>query len=153
MYKEINGDLIELALSGQFDAIAHQTNCFGVQGGGISKQFVKRFYTNNSDLYILESSKHKGDFNKLGQINGFTYPLASGPLIVVNLYGQYEPGANTDYIALQLCLRKLNRVCSGLKVGLPKIGCGIGGGDWDVVSSIIKSEMRDCDVTVVIYNK
>lgn len=29
----------------------------------------------------------------------------------------------------------------------------LAGGDWDKIKTIIQQELKDCDVTVVIYNK
>jgi O-acetyl-ADP-ribose deacetylase (regulator of RNase III) len=155
MYTEINGDLIELALAGQFDIIAHQTNCFCIQGGGISRHFIKHFKTNDSLLHRHESRLTSGDIGKLGSISSSMHFLEdiNQYLIVINIYSQYRPGPNTDYDALKLCLRKISHTYKGMKIGLPQIGCGIGGGDWDYVREIIKSELKGCDVTIVIYNK
>jgi O-acetyl-ADP-ribose deacetylase (regulator of RNase III) len=58
-----------------------------------------------------------------------------------------------DYEALTLCLRKINKIFSGKKIGLPQIGSGLAGGNWNRIQSIIQQELRDCDVTVVIYKK
>lgn len=81
-----------------------------------------------------------------------------------------------DLDALTLCLRKMNRIFKGRHIGLPQIGCGLAGGIWDYtqvpndntseyinmfydhsnskvydVKTIIQRELKDCDVTVVIY--
>ena len=37
--------------------------------------------------------------------------------------------------------------------GLPLIGCGIAGGEWDEVREIIKSELSEFDVTIVHFNQ
>lgn len=159
MYKEIDGDLIELALAGSFDVIAHGCNCFCLQGAGIALQMCEVFNTNT---FLLESSG-KGFIDKLGCIDSETIRTtkvingrkvkSSIELTVVNAYTQYQPGANLDYEALTLCLRKMNHEFKGKHIGLPQIGCGIAGGDWNVVKLLIKQELKDCDVTVVIYNK
>lgn len=181
-YKEINGDLIELALSGSFfDVIVHGCNCFNLQGAGIAKQMSAVFDTNNPIKYPLELPMLKGDINKLGRIsyrNTIQTTLEGIKLpIVINAYTQYQPGANLDYEALTLCLRKMNHSFKGKHIGLPQIGCGIAGGIWDIdkfamqdeasfrksielkqqgfkdVKTIMQQELKDCDVTVVIYNK
>lgn len=74
-------------------------------------------------------------------------------LLVVNAYTQYQPGPNLDYDALTLCLRKINHAFKGKHIGLPQIGAGIAGGDWNRIKTIIQQELKDCNVTVVIYNK
>lgn len=153
-YKEVEGDLFQLAEMGHFHVVAHQTNCFCLQGAGISGQFALKFDTDNPDIFLLERAFTRGDINKLGQIQYLYNDLLIDKVpSIVNMYGQYRPGANTDYVALRLCLKKLNYIFKGKKIGLPQIGCGIGGGSWDEVSKIIKEELIDCDVTVVIYNK
>jgi len=78
---------------------------------------------------------------------------------VVNLYSQYHYGKNhkdgvklpIDYEALTLGLRKMNHVFKGKRIGLPQIGCGLAGGDPIVVKKIIKNELKDCNVTVVLF--
>jgi O-acetyl-ADP-ribose deacetylase (regulator of RNase III) len=82
-------------------------------------------------------------------------------LIVVNAYTQYNYGSNhadgvarpLDYEALALCMRKMNKVFVGKHIGLPQIGAGLAGGNWNRIKSIIEQELRDCKVTIVIYKK
>lgn len=149
-YKEVNGDLIELALSGSFDVIAHGCNCFCLQKSGIAVMMSETF---NTDEYEMEDSLYRGYINKLGQIFFRARLLDDGQVKVVNAYTQYKPGKNLDYEALTLCLRKINHTFSGQHIGLPQIGCGIAGGDWNIVKKMIEKELKDCDVTVVNYNK
>ncbi len=164
MYKEINGDLIELAVNGEFDVIAHGCNCFCTMGAGIAVRMKEVFACH---LFFLERAEHKGDINKLGQIehhvvnknNLFWPPMKE--LTVVNAYTQYHYGkigaTATDlplnYSAITLCMKKINHIFKGKHVGLPKIGATLAGGDWEKIKQIIKQELKDCDVTVVIYNK
>jgi len=42
----------------------------------------------------------------------------------------------------------LNYVNAGLPINMPKIGCGLGGGDWNVVSEIINRTIRSVPVFV-----
>ena len=41
--KEIQGDLIKLAIAGEFNVIAHGCNCMQNMGAGIAKQIAKKF--------------------------------------------------------------------------------------------------------------
>ena len=50
-------------------------------------------------------------------------------------------------------MRKINHMFKGQHIGLPRIGCGLAGGDWDIVRGIIQTELKDCHVTVVNYKK
>lgn len=154
-YYEIEGDLIKLANEGTFDVITHGCNCMSTMGAGIAPQMVKAFGVNQ---YPLESFGRSGDINKLGQIEW--YVERDGPIpFVVNSYTQYNYGANHkdgtanpfDYVAFTLCMRKMNHVFKGKRIGMPKIGAGLAGGDWQLIHQIIVRELKDCIVTVVIY--
>lgn len=172
-YTEITGDLIKLAKLGHFDVIAHGCNCFNTQRSGLAPQMVKNFQT---DAFPMEAGKYKGDINKLGTIdyvnfnkgsyddwivsNPVFYSLAdnSGDAVslnVVNAYTQYSMGTDKqhlDYDALRLCLRKINHIFKGKKVGLPQIGSGLAGGDWTLIKKIIQEELTDVITIVVIYS-
>lgn len=168
MYKEINGDLIALAKQGHFDFIAHGCNCFCMQGAGIAKGMSENFRTSE---YPLEHKFYRGKMNKLGTLD--YKRLATHPtkvetyfedeagyhkegfnrLIVVNAYTQFNGGNNADLFAIALCLKKLNYVAQGKRVGLPAIGAGIGGADLETVKGLMKKLMTDCDLTLVLYDR
>lgn len=145
MVKEIKGDLISLAKQGKFDIIAHGCNCFCIMGAGIALQIKENF----PEAAQIDKNYDRLLDAKLGNMSCVDY----GELIVCNLYTQYEPGPNLDYEALTLCLRKINYRFEGLHIGLPQIGCGIAGGDWERVKAIIEKELVDMEVTIVIYDK
>jgi O-acetyl-ADP-ribose deacetylase (regulator of RNase III) len=158
-YQEIKGDLIELALSGSFDAIAHGCNCFSLQKSGIAVQMSKTFDTH---AFSREHYVEEGNIDKLGCIDfeeiiktqlgevtlskkyeadNIILDDSFKSFYVINAYTQYQPGKNLDYEALTLCLRKINKIFKGKHIGLPQIGCGIAGGIWDVNKfSIIDAE-------------
>lgn len=64
-FEIVKGDLIEKALNGEFDVVAHGCNCFCVQGAGIAAQMSKTFNTSN---YPWEHRNYSTDFKKLGNI-------------------------------------------------------------------------------------
>lgn len=166
-YLEVDGDLIEIARRGKFDVIAHGCNCMCTMGAGIAPQMASMF---GCDKFEKESTQYKGDINKLGTID---YKLVNTPrlvlgmspdfggvdLFVVNAYTQYNYGKNhsdgdkkpVDYEAIAMVMRKMNHVFKGKHIGLPKIGAGLAGGDWDIIKGIIQKELKDCNVTIVNY--
>lgn len=158
LYDEVQGDLVKLAQQGRFDVIAHGCNCFCTMGAGLAPQMAKAF---GCDRFPLEHPRHYGDPNKLGQIDYWTITIPSrkAPLRVVNCYTQFNFGKNhaggeekpLNYAALELCLYKINYEFEGLHVGLPQIGCHLAGGDWNIVKTMIKAQLKNCRVTVVIY--
>ena len=170
-YQEIKGDLIEYAKQGIFDVIAHGCNCHSTMGAGIAPQMAKAFGCDKFEMELIGS-----DINKLGNIDYKTFVLGENSiwsledaknnrnepeLTVVNAYTQYNYGRNhsdgvlrpIDYEALTLCLRKMNMCFQGKRIGLPMIGAGLAGGDWDHIKYLIQKELRDCQVTIVIYKK
>ena len=154
MYKEIDGDLIALARKGEFDVITHGCNCMSNMGAGLAPHMARAF---GCDRFKLEFVGLRGDINKLGQIDYKECAISPEKSItVVNSYTQYIPSAVAkplDYEALTLCMRKINHRFKGKRIGLPKIGSGLAGGDWDRIKQIIQEELTDCDVTVVMFKK
>jgi O-acetyl-ADP-ribose deacetylase (regulator of RNase III) len=166
--KEIEGNLITLALEGNFDVIAHGCNCMSTMDAGLAPQMAKAF---SCDKFPMEL--HGKDINKLGTIDAqnrgiqIRYPgmLTTLPitkaLTVVNAYTQYSYGRNhkdgvsspVDYEAIKLCMRKMNLVFKGKHIGLPLIGAGLARGDWARIQNIIKEELVDCKVTIVHFKK
>jgi O-acetyl-ADP-ribose deacetylase (regulator of RNase III) len=171
MYKEIEGDLIACAKQGMFDVIAHGCNCLSNMGAGMAPQMARAF---GCDRFEMET--WGATIEKLGCVDYQTFVLGEHriwslsdfknnrnepELTVVNAYTQYKYGRNhadgdkmpVDYEAITLCMRKINNLFKGQRIGLPKIGAGLAGGDWTRIKSIIQTELKDCDVTVVIYKK
>ena len=150
MIKEVKGDLLDLFDQGEFDIIAHGANCHCLMGSGIAAQIKKRFPSVwFADLY----SKMK----PIEKFGNFTMAISQGYTgVIVNLYTQYNPGPNADLTAIRMCMKKLAYLTKSLNrstIGLPLIGCGIGGLDWKDVRIIIEKELKDFDVTIVHYEK
>ena len=147
MIKYIDGDLVKEAEL--FDVIGHCCNCFNTMGAGIAPQIKAKF----PDAYAADCETIKGDESKLGKIS-VSYDTKP---IVVNLYGQYDYTGrrhgemDLDYDALRSALRAMKEEFSGLLFGLPKIGAGLAGGDWDVIEAIIAEELEGERVIIVNY--
>jgi hypothetical protein len=169
-FKTVAGDLFELTFLGHFDVIAQGNNCYNVQGAGIVIPFKKYFQT---DKFPMEL-KGKGDFNKLGQIDYQKFTIAndiitpfvddvkdSVSVTVCNCYTQYGFGRNHedgtdvpfDEDAFNLCMKKINKIFKGQRIGLPAIGAGLAGGNLDTIKEIMKARLKDCDVTLVLFDK
>lgn len=153
--KEINGDLIEMSLNGDFDVIAQGCNCFNTQNSGIAK-LIRDIW---SEVYEVDCLTKKGDYNKLGTISiCHTKTYFDKPITILNCYTQFDYGRNKDkiyvnYDAIAMCMDKINHNFKGLKIGLPLIGCGLANGDWNIVKDIIKTRLKDMDVTIVYLNR
>jgi O-acetyl-ADP-ribose deacetylase (regulator of RNase III) len=161
--KIINGNIITLALQGQFDAIVQGCNCKATMGAGLAAQIRNKLpgaYQADLDYSIQTKMQGRDDYSKLGNfsiciVNQYTdrdnQTTMTSEFDVINAYIQYHPGPDLRYNALQMCLEKINVSYAGKKVALPQIGCGIAGGDWHKVEELIKRHLYDCDVTIVMF--
>lgn len=157
MTQIVEGNLINMALAGEFDVIGHGCNCFCVQGAGIAVQMNTHFGTNDPKKYPLEAKSERGNPDKLGKIQGHTHTVKTLSLEVLNIYSQWLPGVPNfsgiplDYKALELAMRQINYRFSGKHIGLPWIGCGLAGGDSDIVYQILNANLLDMKCTIVTF--
>ena len=143
----IKGDLIKMAQQGDFDVVIHGCNCFNTMGAGIAKSIKKVF----PEAFEADDQTTKGDIKKLGTIS---IAKINDKLTVVNAYTQYtysRSGKPFDYDAFAKCLDEVKLKFTGKKIGMPKIGAGLAGGDWDKIESIIVEKLKNEDVTVVVF--
>ena len=153
-YKEVEGDLIKMAKSRQFDIIAHGANCKCVMSGGIAAQIKEHF----PEAYYADKYNSRTGYQKLGCLSECYYH--EHKLTIFNLYSQFKLGADFDLLFFTSSLIKMKMILEDelffdpvtLKIGLPMIGCGIGGGNWAEVKAVIQDVLRGFDVTVVIYS-
>lgn len=151
MIKEIEGNLLQLSICGHFDVIAHGCNCMHTMDAGIAGQIRQIF----PSIYLIDKMTDKGDIFKLGEVSS-SY-IKDRKLRVFNLYTQFQPSNNFEYTAFALALRNMINfleqdkifINSAGKIGLPMIGAGIGGGDWNQIRKIIYRELGDYNVTIV----
>lgn len=163
--KIIKGDLLELAASGQAGLIVHGCNCFHAMGSGIAGALAKRFPQIPADD---RNFTLKGDPSKLGSWSGvtvtkqvvFTHLPQGGSFgttveldkafTCINLYTQFIPGPDFIESVFTHGLKELNKAFSGHTLWFPKIGCGIGGGNWERVEELMLTHLTDVDVVVVV---
>lgn len=146
MIKNINGNIFDSTEN----LIVHQTNCIGVMGGGIALQ-IKRLYRNVFIEYLTLCNSYKEKSNLLGKIQVIA---VSETRSIVNLFGQLDIGGvqDTDYVAFENGLKLLseymikNKISS---VAFPyKIGCGLGGGNWNFILKLIEKYMSEFDCVI-----
>ena len=131
--KYIDGNIVKLFLEGNH--VAHGCNCFHLMGAGVAGQLAKAY---PPILEVDKSDTFLGDTEKLGN---YTKAVGKKGQFCFNLYTQFDPGRNLDYGALANSMINLNKWAENLLVPptvyMPRIGCGIAGGDWEKVKTII----------------
>ncbi len=148
--KTIEGDLITLALEGQFDVIVHGCNCFCTMGAGIARAIQEEF----PEAYAADLITIKGDRNKLGDFSFATVKRDDKEITIVNGYTQFHFQGDSvlvDYDAVHNLFKKIKQQFSGKRIGYPKIGAGLADGDWERISRIIDEELAGEDHTLVLY--
>lgn len=146
MIEIVQGDILE---SGK-NIICHQVNCRGVMGSGLAQQVRKKFPVVYEEY--LETIKNTP--NPLGHT---IFSEVGEDLFVASLFGQDGYGRDKQYTDYDALRKGLKTVCwfaklKNYSVAIPfGIGCGLGGGDWDVVYKIICDVFSDTNVDVAIY--
>lgn len=148
--KKIEGDLIAMAQQGRFDVIIHGCNCFNAMHSGIAARIKVAF----PEVCQADLETEKGNRAKLGTCISVECAMANHHLIVINAYTQYYrrgPGILVDYDAIRSCFKWIRQKYGSKRIGIPKIGAGLAGGDWSVISGIIEQELDGVDCTLVNY--
>ncbi|MER8801482.1 MULTISPECIES: macro domain-containing protein [unclassified Mesorhizobium] len=146
----IRGDLLQLALDGTFDVIVHGCNCQCQMGKGIALSIKQPF----PEAYAADCATLKGDPAKLGSISVAEIKRGSRIFHVVNGYTQFHwqgKGVKADYQAIRKVMQAVKGKFAGKRIGYPKIGAGLAGGDWETIASIINDELAGEDHTLVEY--
>lgn len=121
--------------------ICHQVNCIGVMGAGLALQIRNK--------WPIVFNQYKEDCKQF-----MTHPemmlghvldvMVETSLVVANCFGQVFPsqiGKQTDYAAWDTILAKLQDLSNyfSLELHFPyMIGCGLAGGDWNIMSEKIE---------------
>lgn len=159
MITSIKGNLIQLALNGEFDCIGHGCNTKKTMGAGIALQIANTF----PEAYEVDLAFPKP---VLG-INSYAETSRIGPnglpMIVANMYTQVNPGrysksilSNDTYehriTAIGQCFIQLISDYPYAKTGIPYIGAGLAGLKWDDIHSLLsKLVPTDFYLTIVEY--
>jgi O-acetyl-ADP-ribose deacetylase (regulator of RNase III) len=143
--------------------IAHVCNNVGAWGAGFVLAISARDKVPESAYRLWSKGAEpysKEDFI-LGQIQLISFDIVHQPLTwVCNMIAQDDTGWGSSgppirYGALASCLAKLNTQAKfGVaSVHMPRIGCGLAGGDWNMVSALINRYLTDVPVTVYDYEQ
>jgi O-acetyl-ADP-ribose deacetylase (regulator of RNase III) len=142
--KHVFGNILDVT-SG---VIVQQVNAQGVMGSGLARAIRDR-YPVVFEKYSQEFLPRQADQGRqyLGRIQLID---VSPTLKIANVVGQQFYGRDghryTSYDALATALSNLKVRLDSLSIGDSRVhhsflGCGLGGGDWRIVSAIIESTL------------
>lgn len=148
MVQIIECDLLECYC----DVIIQSSNCQVVQGAGVAKVIRAKY----PEVFVADQNNLLSPKEKLGTI----LPVllhGEAPFYCFLNYNQLYYGRDkryVDYEAFYTCLEKSKQKCLDLNckiIGLPFLMSSVnGGGDWNVIYSMILSVFNDYLVAVII---
>jgi O-acetyl-ADP-ribose deacetylase (regulator of RNase III) len=145
------GDLLDYRNSNpdKPTVIAHSANNKGVMGSGVARAIMadpirgKSVYADYMEAFKLTGLQ-------LGMV--IYTPASDGQFSVLTIIGQdgygYDGKKYVDYNALKKAFKEINKAQLFTELAMPKIGAGLGGGDWAVIEKIIKEELTNKKVIV-----
>lgn len=158
----VTGNLFEINNTDKVCIVIHQVNCKGIMGAGLAKE-VRSLYPMAYDYYMHKCNNDGYGERSLGSAQFVLVADTERNIrYIVNLFGQNEYGRDKRYTSYDAIASGLQEVKDfirshvlakgyGVVVRIPyRMGCGLGGGEWDIVYSIIKSafdnEPYDVDI-------
>lgn len=145
MINYINANLLD----SDCNYICHQVNCCAKMGSGVAKQIRDKWPEVFSE-YIKVSNKYA-----LGRVQVVKLEKPNIPMQrVVNMFAQEGYGYNgkkyTSYDAFWDCLNELKEIIpERATVAFPyKIGCGLGGANWEIIEKMIDIVFKDYGVFI-----
>lgn len=154
--KYLKGDATEpIIIDNKYSVICHCCNALGAWGKGFVIPLGKK-YPRAKEKY-LEFIKMSNKDNRLGSVS---FAKVTDNIIVANIIGQYNIYPKNgkiplDYDALEkgfkVIINTFKMHNMPLTVHMPKIGCGLAGGDWNRVENIIKNTFINENIEVYVY--
>ncbi|MBS3079275.1 macro domain-containing protein [Candidatus Pacearchaeota archaeon] len=135
-----HGDLF----SSNTDALAHGCNIVGKMNAGIARGFKERFPEMYEDF---QRRCRKGEF-QLG--TGYIYQNPQKPH-VINLATQDGRYSGLGYIETSLEWMSRLQLPNISTIAMPKIGCGLGRQNWEVVEKIIEKYFSESRLNLEIW--
>lgn len=125
--------------------IVHGCNAQGVMGSGVALQIKQRF----KDAFHAYLRHESINGLRLGEVS--TCEVVKG-LWIVNAITQESFGRDgrryVSYDAVADAFAAIRRNFRGQPIHFPKIGAGLGGGNWDIISAIIDAELPGVEKTL-----
>lgn len=154
--KYLKGDATEpIVIGDKYSVICHCCNAIGAWGKGFVVPLGKKYpIAREKYLEFIENTPKE---NRLGSVS---FAKVNDNIIVANIIGQYytypkDGKIPLDYEALEkgfkfiINIFKMHKM--PLTIHMPKIGCGLAGGDWNVVEKIIKNTFIKEEIEVYVY--
>lgn len=149
--KYVKGNLLDHL---EIGPIAHGVNAQGKMASGVAKEIRACFPQHFDDYHEhLDNYSEIFNFNVLGSVFETKTPLYPIYGIVTQKYYGYDSKRYVNYAAIAEGFSTIDSYLFDpdedvAELGIPKIGAGLGGGDWNIISQIIEDATPRINVTV-----
>lgn len=121
--------------------IVHGVNCMGVMGSGVAVE-IKNKWPDAFNTYLKTVKSFDDKRDCLGVVDICNVET---DLWVANAFTQVNfgrTGKHVNYEAISTCFKTIIKIATNYHTSIhyPKIGSGLGGGDWSLISEIIDAE-------------
>lgn len=144
----IKGDVTNVNYKNKNILIIHICNNINKWGRGFVLSLSNKWPITKEKYHLMNKKLGETDFIKI-----------NNNLIVCNMIAQN--GINNryskfirrvDYDSLILCLKNVNEYAleNNMEIHMPKIGTGLGGGDWNIIEEIIINTINS-KINIYVY--
>lgn len=129
--------------------IAHGVNCQNKMGSGVAKALYTKWPEVKEKYH--EYCEYGPPEGLLGRSQRVTIP---NRLPIFNLFTQLNYGYDgKKYVSYKAIVDAVSKIQYFGEIAVPKIGCGLAGGDWNVVSAILEEfeEERLFQLSFTVY--
>jgi len=131
----------------KFNVVINPVNCDGVMGAGLAKRFKEKY----PDMY---EDYRKQCINKRLLIGKLHVYRVNENLTIINFPTKDSWRENSKYEYILKGLKELNKYLISsdkrLSVGIPALGCGLGGLEFLAVSYLISRELNNCKQNITL---
>lgn len=136
--KTIKGNLLD-----QKGILCHQVNLHGVMGAGLALQ-IRQKWPSAHDDYVRYCRKGAA----LGDV---VFSQVDEGVVVAHIFcqmGYFQDGSATDYDSYPAAFAHIDdEAFPGVSIFIPHgIGCGIAGGDWNIILPIIEEHCPNATI-------
>lgn len=137
-------------LSSGIRALVNPVNCHGVMGAGLAKQFKIKY----PDMFVAYAYACRSGIMTPGSVHAYTSVENDITIFNIATKDHWRNESRLEWVDTGLT-RLAEMLCGDLYrpvLGIPAIGCGLGGLKWTDVSSLIISRLEDVpNVSIHIF--
>ena len=129
--------------------LVNPVNCVGVMGKGLALQFKNKYFNMYLE-YRRDCLKQKGSYRRYTPGCCNTY-FTDNETVIANIATKNHWMDKSKYEWVQKGIHELHEIMTAMNyksVAIPRIGCGLGGLEWNKTKEIILNETKNAKYTI-----